>query len=835
MSVQWKMNVPFRLILMAYTAVMIGLANLMEPLASAAGLHTLTGKVDDSADAKIPDIQIDGKEVVKSWVHHRLIAGEQAFDKSGFARVSSPTSWAGTIIYQVVTDRFNNGDPSNDILNMPEAQRRDMAAGDYSGLPDWRHGGDLHGIVLRLGYLKDLGVQTLWITPILMNTGGYHGYCTSDLTKIDPSFGTAEELRQLVAEAHNFGLWVVLDVVINHMCDDATTYTTEPDHEYCAELWAETYWKGTDRGDVSLVGMNFSSRFFPPFRTEAFFNRCGPNDAADTSGETATAIFGDFTSEMFDYNTMDADFQEIFTGLLKYWVAYADLDGFRLDAAKHVTNDFIAYFSTEVRNYARTLGKENFLIIGEEASKSEVWKAMALGRMMSDPANPQIHGNIPETVTDELVKLRKSYLSNPSFGAPGLTSLYNFNMSGTARDALRCEEVSSTIKDYFSSFARRVLLKESVPQPGAEKDAQLWTCIELHDWPRFLGIMPDKVGKLKAALTWLLTAPGSPILYYGVEQAFDGNCPAKINLANESQKETIRQLCESGATETYGAHPDSLKRQDMFKSGPWRLGSAIPEVDKTAYIGKFGAPPLTRGPEDWKFDPMLPRNHRIYQHVKKLNAFRQSCPPIKEGGIVWHDAADVGCGFLAYSRFLAQKAKSDLQPPSEEVIVLINPGGVDNLHVQKSLFIVLNDTVVRRKIGEKYVNAMNNSEAALIGSRGGLQTLEFQDGELTLQPGEVMVLVQERNLLPFDNDIGISLYDPNTRSPENETFLEGRLHPTRKWVVVVLAGLALISILCCLAYGLSFEATQCAAKPNQNDASDSESDKCCTDDEGSSL
>ena len=117
-------------------------------------------------------------------------------------------------------------------------------------------------------------------------------------------------------------------------------------------------------GQASSRGqLDFAGSFFPPFRTSDFFNQCGPDTTVEMQGEDPAAVFGDFTDGMFDYDTRNEDWQQIFTDLMKYWVAFADIDGFRLDAAKHVTDDFLAYFSTSVRAYSKTIGKDNFMVL----------------------------------------------------------------------------------------------------------------------------------------------------------------------------------------------------------------------------------------------------------------------------------------------------------------------------------------------------------------------------------------------------------------------------------------------------------------------------------------
>ncbi|MGK0324988.1 MAG: alpha-amylase [Polaribacter sp.] len=128
--------------------------------------------------------------------------------------------WEGANIYFLLTDRFNNGDTSNDI-NFDRSQE----TGKLRGF----EGGDIKGITQKIkeGYFTDLGINAIWMTPIVEQihggtdegTGfsyGYHGYWTKDWTKIDPNYGTKEDLKELVKVAHNNGIRVLLDAVINH-------------------------------------------------------------------------------------------------------------------------------------------------------------------------------------------------------------------------------------------------------------------------------------------------------------------------------------------------------------------------------------------------------------------------------------------------------------------------------------------------------------------------------------------------------------------------------------------------------------------------------------------
>ena len=115
-------------------------------------------------------------------------------------------------IYLITPDRFANGDPSNDtVKGIPDGLNRTEPLG--------RHGGDLQGISNHLDYLAGMGYTQLWLNPVLANNQPevtYHGYAITDFYKVDPRFGTNESFRQLVADARQRGVGMIMDMVLNH-------------------------------------------------------------------------------------------------------------------------------------------------------------------------------------------------------------------------------------------------------------------------------------------------------------------------------------------------------------------------------------------------------------------------------------------------------------------------------------------------------------------------------------------------------------------------------------------------------------------------------------------
>lgn len=131
--------------------------------------------------------------------------------------------WDESVVYFMVTDRFFDGNESNNTASGTDT---------YGDNPGLYHGGDFAGVTAKLDYLQDLGVNTIWLTPIVENVKGvavtdegkedvpynaaYHGYWASDFTKLNPTMGTTEEFKTMISEAHKRGMRIMVDIVVNH-------------------------------------------------------------------------------------------------------------------------------------------------------------------------------------------------------------------------------------------------------------------------------------------------------------------------------------------------------------------------------------------------------------------------------------------------------------------------------------------------------------------------------------------------------------------------------------------------------------------------------------------
>ena len=206
---------------------------------------------------------------------------------------------ANDVIYLIMPDRFADGDPTNDQpLNSTGIYDRSQ--------PKAYHGGDLRGIRQHLPYLHDLGVTTLWLTPVWKNTDSdYHGYHVVDFYAIDEHMGTLQEYQALVADAHKLGMKVLIDYVVNH---------TGPHHRWASDPPLADWFHGSPDKHTAAV-YNFDRLIDP---------HASPNQYRDV-------IEGWFVDKLPDLNTDESRVEKYLCENALWWTGIADVDGFRLD------------------------------------------------------------------------------------------------------------------------------------------------------------------------------------------------------------------------------------------------------------------------------------------------------------------------------------------------------------------------------------------------------------------------------------------------------------------------------------------------------------------------
>jgi glycosidase len=214
------------------------------------------------------------------------------------------------VIYLIMPDRFADGDPSND----QPAGSSGVATYDRKN-PMAYHGGDLRGIRAHLEYLHDLGVTTLWLTPVWKNTDSdYHGYHVVDFYSLDDHMGSMLEYQALVADAHRRGMKVLLDYVVNH---------TGPHHPWANDPPTPTWFHGTAAHHLE-----------PAYR----FN--GLVDPHASPREYLNTLDGWFAGKLPDLNPDDPALALYLAQNAMWWTESAQLDGFRLDTFPYSTRQF---------------------------------------------------------------------------------------------------------------------------------------------------------------------------------------------------------------------------------------------------------------------------------------------------------------------------------------------------------------------------------------------------------------------------------------------------------------------------------------------------------------
>jgi alpha-amylase len=372
------------------------------------------------------------------------------------ALTPSPADWRDLVLYQVVTDRFADGDPANDAVE-----------GNYVPADGARiHGGDFAGLRQRLDYLQGLGVDGVWVSPVVLNANAeYHGYAARDLFSIAPHFGSLAELRALAADLHARGMYLIIDVVCNHL----GTLITSTGAGYPAYSYPAAY---------PLSWSDPGKRFAPPFddlsRFHAYGNISNYSDPEQILGQLAG---------LNDLRTEDPAVRAALVQAAAFLIDSTDCDGFRVDTVKHVEMDFWPQWCAAVHAHATAAGKARFFLFGE------VWD-----------------GNDAKV---------GSYTGTLSGGAYAFDSMLHYPMY-------------YTMGSVFASGAAPADIPARDAQLGSydpTSQEQLVTFLDNHDNARFVGYggaASQDEAKARTALAFLLTSRGVPCVYYGTEQDFDG-------------------------------------------------------------------------------------------------------------------------------------------------------------------------------------------------------------------------------------------------------------------------------------------------------------------------
>ena len=400
----------------------------------------------------------NGKQ--KKSVSYELKQREKpGFQREGFSNAD--------VLYMLMPDRFASGSDANDQIKGMNTYVNDRTQ------PSLRHGGDLEGLRQHLDYFVELGVTALWLTPVLENNSPdhngfstYHGYATTDYYKVDPRFGTNDEYRRLVDEAHQHGLKVVMDMIFNHCGFDHPWVKDMPSKDW----FNLSDWLKESNGTSNPTGTSFlqtSYKLTPvvdPYASEV--------DKRET-------VEGWFVTTMPDLNQRN---QHVMTYLIQnsmWWIETVGIDGIRMDTYPYADAHAMA-------KWMRTLDQEypNFNTVGEtwvtEPAYTATWQK---GSKLAN------ENSFLKTVMDfsffDKINMAKNEETDGWWN--GYNRIYN-----------------SLVYDYL------------YPNPSS-----VMAFIENHDTDRFLGNGTDTLA-LKQAMALLLTINRTPQLYYGTEVLMNG-------------------------------------------------------------------------------------------------------------------------------------------------------------------------------------------------------------------------------------------------------------------------------------------------------------------------
>ncbi|MEO7397435.1 MAG: alpha-amylase family glycosyl hydrolase, partial [Ilumatobacteraceae bacterium] len=399
--------------------------------------------------------------------------------------------------YFVMTDRFANGDPTNDSGGYAGGR---LSSGYDPTAKGFYHGGDLNGLIGKLDYIKDLGTTAIWLTPSFANkpvqgppgqeSAGYHGYWITDFTRIDPHLGTNDDLRTLITNAHRKGMKVFFDIITNHTAD-VIDYTQQ-EYSYVSKDTAPYL----DASGVPFDDRDYvNSPDFPPMNVDSFPRTPTFRTDADATAKTpawlndvtlyhnrGNSTFAGESAEYGDFVGLDDLFTEhpaVEQGMEDVYRTWIDLgiDGFRIDTAKHVNIEFWQQFSPAMLEHADSVGTPNFFMFGE----------------VFDP--------------------------NPAFQsiyttAGALPATLDFGFQSAAI-AVTNGRATSTLADLFSG--------DDYYTDTDSNAYNLPTFLGNHDMGRVGNFVGGSMAKVLFANALMFTLRGQPVVYYGDEQGFIGD------------------------------------------------------------------------------------------------------------------------------------------------------------------------------------------------------------------------------------------------------------------------------------------------------------------------
>jgi glycosidase len=408
----------------------------------------------------------------------------------------SPADWRDQIIYFIMVDRFNN----------PIAKPVHTPYDDPNF--DLYQGGKFAGIRQQLGYIKSLGAGAIWLSPVLKNlpfdAGSYHGYGIHDFLRAEPKFATNpnmadDELRALVDAAHQAGLYVIFDIVLNHT-GDAFSYNGQSQAGYSADPMT-VQWRDANGQSVpghtdiaAIQNPSVDTIVWPSeLQNNNYFRRQG------TSQPGGDDTIGDFDS-LKQFRTDIPDVQRFLIKAYQYIVARYDVDGFRIDTLRFLKNNLAQLFGNSIREFALTIGKKNFFTFGEVLGGGDTATQIAdfIGR------NTQTGSDLNSLV--------------------GVDAALDYPLFFTVVSVLKGLSPPSSVAAVYNERKRT---EQFILSSHGDASRYFVTFLDNHDMKkRFRWVQPGNEDlyndQVSMGFACLYCLPGIPALYYGTEQGLHG-------------------------------------------------------------------------------------------------------------------------------------------------------------------------------------------------------------------------------------------------------------------------------------------------------------------------
>lgn len=429
----------------------------------------------------------------------------------------SPVQWRDQVIYQLLIDRFDNGQehPPYD----PESTTRHEWNPEHG---KQFQGGCLRGITRRLDYIQNLGCTTLWISPPFKNrtevNDTYHGYGIQNFLAVDPRFGTMEDLQELTREAHRRGMYVILDIVINHTGNNWGYVNDEPVVFNDGEVFDFGFWRGSDGNALTCDADEFGDddAVWPvELQRPECYKRQGR--IGDMQSDAPDEMISGDTGDMKDLDLTRGDVRDILIRCYKWWIAQTDCDGFRIDTVKHTEPYATSIFLNAIREYAQSIGKHDFLLFAEiVADDDTLMKYLGKNTPNKGDADAQEY--------------------------PALRSCLDFPLCFVLEGVIKREKPGTVLMERYEGFQHYFRDFSQIGEyfvTFADSHDQLH-----HPYFRLLhGEGDERIAILMVG--YLLTSMGIPCIYYGTEQGFHGG--------SEDDDDYVRETMFGGNWGAFGA------------------------------------------------------------------------------------------------------------------------------------------------------------------------------------------------------------------------------------------------------------------------------------------